>query len=56
MKHNTKAFYQFISSKTTKKDCIPDLINEKGDKTKDDTEKSEILKKNSSAQSSLKKI
>ena len=43
MKHNTKAFYQFISSKTTKKDCIPDLINEKGDKTKDDTEKSEIL-------------
>ena len=43
MKQNTKAFYQYIASKTTKKDSIPDLLKEDGTKTKDDAEKSELL-------------
>ena len=44
-KNNPKAFYQFISSKTTKKDSIPDLLKEDGTKTSNDAEKSAELNK-----------
>ena len=44
-KNNPKAFYQFISSKTTKKDNIPDLVKEDGSKTTTDAEKSAELNK-----------
>ena len=43
LKNNTKSFYQYISSKTTKKDNIPDLLKKDGSKTKDDAEKSAEL-------------
>ena len=44
IKQNSKAFYQYIASKTLKKDGISDLINEEGNLSSDDTEKYEIFK------------
>ena len=43
IKTNPKTFYQYITSKSTKKDKIPDLIKPDGTKTKNDTEKSSLL-------------
>ena len=43
MKDNPKSFYQYINSKTTKRDNIPDLIKQDGNKTKNDEEKSSTL-------------
>ena len=43
MKNNTKAFYQFISSNTSKKDSIPDLMKDNGERTKTDDEKCALL-------------
>ena len=43
MKDNPKRFYQYIASKTTKKDSIPDLTKQDGTKTQSDKEKSEEL-------------
>ena len=43
MKSNPKSFYQYIASKTTKKDSIPDLIKPDGTKTSNDEEKSSEL-------------
>ena len=43
MKNNTKAFYQFISSNTSKKDSIPDLIKDNGERTKNDDLKCTLL-------------
>ena len=43
IKTNTKAFYQYIASKTVKKEGIHNLINNKGDVLKSDSEKCELL-------------
>ena len=43
MKTNPKKFYQYISSKSSKKDTIPDLIMSDGSRTKNDEEKSSTL-------------
>ena len=43
IKTNPKAFYQYISSKTTKKDKISDLEKPDGETTSNDQEKSEVL-------------
>ena len=43
MNQNPKSFYQYIASKSTKKDSIPDLIMPDGNKTKNDEEKSTTL-------------
>ena len=43
IKTNTKAFYQYIASKTVKKEGIYNLINNKGDVLKSDSEKCELL-------------
>ena len=43
IKSNAKTFYQYISSKSCKKDKIPDLIKADGTKTKNDEEKSREL-------------
>ena len=43
IKHNTKAFYQYISSKTVKKDKIGDLENSQGQTLSSDEEKSNEL-------------
>ena len=44
IKQNSKASYQYIASKTFKKDGISDLINEEGNLSSDDTEKCENFK------------
>ena len=43
IKHNPKAFYQYIASKTIKREGIADLENEKGELINIDKEKCEIL-------------
>lgn len=43
MKTNPKKFYQYISSKSTKKDSVPDLIKPDGTRTQNDEEKSSTL-------------
>ena len=43
MKSNPKKFYQYISSKSTKKDSVPDLIKPDGTRTQNDEEKSSTL-------------
>ena len=43
MKGNSKEFYQYIKSKTTKKDPIPDLIDKEGNKISTGEEKSTLL-------------
>ena len=43
IKSNPKAFYQYISSKTSKKDKISDLEKPDGEITSNDQEKSEVL-------------
>lgn len=43
MKGNPKEFYQYVKSKTSKKDPIPDLIDNNGKKTTTDKEKSTLL-------------
>ena len=43
IKSNPKAFYQYIASKTVKKEGVYDLVNEKGVLTSDDKEKCEII-------------
>ena len=43
MKSNPKSFYQYISSKSTKRDNIPDLVKPDGTKTQNDQEKSSTL-------------
>ena len=43
MKSNPKSFYQYISSKSTKRDNIPDLIKPDGTKTQNDHEKCTTL-------------
>ena len=43
MKGNTKQFYQYVTSKTSRRDPIPDLIDINGIKTTNDEEKSTLL-------------
>ena len=43
MKGNPKQFYQYISSKTSKKDPIPDMVDVKGNISTTDSEKSSLL-------------
>ena len=43
IKSNPKTFYQYIASKSTKKDKIPDLIKQDGSRTTNDEEKSTEL-------------
>ena len=43
IKHNPKAFYQYIASKTLKKEGVSDLINNNGKLITDDKEKCNIL-------------
>ena len=45
IKSNPKAFYQYVASKTVKKEGIHNLINENGELTNNDQEKCEILNK-----------
>ena len=45
IKTNPKAFYQYIASKTVKREGIYNLINEDGELTNNDQEKCEILNK-----------
>ena len=45
IKHNPKAFYQFISSKLLRKEGVADLVNDDGVFTKSDTEKCEVINK-----------
>ena len=43
IKHNPKAFYQYISSKMLKKEGVADLTKDDGELTASDTEKCEVL-------------
>ena len=43
VKSNPKAFYQYVASKTTKKEGVSDLIKSDGTLTKDDYEKCETI-------------
>ena len=43
IKHNPKAFYQYIASKTVKKEGVAELVNAEGKLTSDDEEKSNIV-------------
>ena len=43
IKQNPKAFYQYIASKTLKKDGVSDLINVEGNLTSNDSDKCNIL-------------
>ena len=43
IKSNTKAFYQYISSKILKKEGIAELMKANGELTKNDTEKCEVI-------------
>ena len=43
IKHNPKAFYQYIASKTMKKEGVAELVNKEGKLTSDDKEKCNII-------------
>ena len=43
IKSNPKKFYQYIASKTSKKDNIPDLVTNDGSRVKSDIEKANVL-------------
>ena len=43
IKHNPKAFYQYIASKTTKKEGVADLVDENGILTSNDEDKCNII-------------
>ena len=43
IKENTKAFYQYVSSKILKKEGVADLVKDNGEMTTNDTEKCEVI-------------
>ena len=43
IKHNPKAFYQYIASKTVKKEGVAELVNKDGNLTSNDEEKCNII-------------